>query len=87
MILKTAGSGDAGGEVERMGVASLGAIAELDVPETLDCDRVACAIPEHAEELPCGRVKRVDAAIPEVADEQGLAEAAKACRCECNTPG
>ena len=79
---------DAGGEVERVHVAAVAAVAELQGPQLVDHDAVAALVLERAEEGAGRRVVGVDAgvALAEVADEQRAAEDAERWRARCVTP-
>src|SRR6266705_4254734 len=76
---------DPGGEQQGGRVAG-DAVAEAERPQAVDLDHAAILVPEPPEELARRRVVGVDAAVAEVAHQQGAAEAPEARRGERQAP-
>src|SRR5207253_10073990 len=78
---------DAGGEEEGVPSASILAVAERQAPEPGDLDCLVVCVCEGAEEFPRVRIEGVDLAVAEVANQQVVAEFAKARRSHRQAPG
>jgi hypothetical protein len=78
---------DPGGEEERVGVPAGVAVAEGEPPQPRDGDRPAALVAERAEEGAGRRFEGVDAAVADVADEQGDADRAEAGGRQGEPPG
>src|SRR5262245_6613299 len=61
-------------------------IPERQSPETIDRDRITVLVRELALEGPRRKIESIDATIPEVADQQAVAELAKIVRCDHQAP-
>src|SRR4051794_41954474 len=77
---------DAGAEQQVAGSTG-DAVAESQAPQAVDGDRVAVGPAQLAQPLAGPEVVRVDAAVPEVSDQQRTAEAAEVGRCPHQAPG
>src|SRR5215469_2801181 len=64
-------------EEKYVGVSAVKAVAKIQAPKTVDCDRVAMLIIELAEKVAVRWVKCINAAISEVADQQSVAKLAE----------
>lgn len=62
-------------------------IAEEQSPKPVYRERVTVICTQLSPEISACDIKRINAAISEVADEQGVAESAEICRCYRKTPG
>ncbi len=78
---------DAGGEEELVGFACGETIAELQGPQVIDLDCNTPGIFERTEGLARIRIESIDAAVPEIADQQGIAKLAEIGGCKSQTPG
>src|SRR6476659_6343661 len=67
----------AGSEEKRIRITRIGSIAKRNGPESFIDNRVSLLVAQCTEKFPSVMVVGIDPAIPEVANEQGIAERTK----------
>src|SRR5438552_3032185 len=85
---------DTGGKVQHVGGAAVFPVPECQRPQAVNGERRACRVLEQTEEGSAGRIEGADPswakggiAGVEVSNQQRVAELAKICRSQSDTPG
>src|SRR5262249_34827034 len=86
MIFQRSAARNAGGEIEGVRVTAAAAVAKHNRPEARNREGLTCGIFEPTQPGPADGIERVDAAIPEIANQQCAAKRAQTFRGQRQAP-